>query len=104
MLLKLYIYGYLSRIQSSRRLQREAQRNVEVMWLTGHLAPDFKTIADFRRNNGSGIRNTFRQFIVICRGLDLFTDSVSTIDSNKFNAVNNRDRNFTLAKVKHRMA
>ena len=79
-LLKLYIYGYLNRIQSSRRLEREAQRNVELMWLTGRLAPDFKTIADFRRDNGQGIRNVCRRFIVLCRELKLFTSAVVAID------------------------
>jgi len=72
-LLKLYIYGYLNRIASSRRLEREAQRNVELMWLTGRLAPDFKTIADFRRDNGAGIRNVCRRFVQLCRQLKLFT-------------------------------
>src|SRR3546814_11439493 len=74
-LLKVYIYGYLNRIQSSRRLEREAQRNVELMWLTGRLAPDFKTIADFRRDNGTGIRNVCRRFVVLCRDLKLFSRS-----------------------------
>ena len=79
-LLKLYIYGYLNRIQSSRRLEREAQRNIELMWLLGRLAPDFKTIADFRRDNGTGIRNVCRQFVVLCRELSLFTHAVVAID------------------------
>jgi transposase len=103
-LLKLYIYGYLNRLQSSRRLEREAQRNVELMWLTERLAPDFKTIADFRRDNGKAIRNVCRQFIVLCRELDLFAESIIAIDGSKFKAVNNRDRNFTSAKLKARMA
>lgn len=98
-LLKLYIYGYLNRIQSSRRLEREAQRNVELMWLTGRLAPDFKTIADFRRDNGQGIRNACRQFIILCRELKLFTSAVVAIDGSKFKAVNSRDRNFTPGKI-----
>jgi transposase len=102
-LLKLYIYGYLNRIQSSRRLEKEAQRNVELMWLTERLAPDFKTIADFRRDNGKAIRNVCRQFIVLCRELDLFAESIIAIDGSKFKAVNNRDRNFTSAKLKARM-
>ena len=102
-LLKIYIYGYLNRIQSSRRLEREAQRNVELMWLTGRLAPDFKTIADFRRDNGRAIRNACRQFVVLCRKLDLFSQSIVAIDGSKFKAVNNRDRNFTDAKIKRRM-
>ena len=103
-LLKLYIYGYLNRIQSSRRLEREAQRNVELMWLAERLTPDFKTIADFRRDNGQAIRNVCRQFILLCRELDLFAESIIAIDGSKFKAVNNRDRNFTSAKLKARMA
>jgi transposase len=103
-LLKLYVYGYLNRIQSSRRLEREARRNVELMWLLERLAPDFKTIADFRRDNGQAIRNVCRQFVALCRGLDLFADSIIAIDGSKFKAVNNRDKNFTPAKIKHRMA
>ena len=102
-MLKLYIYGYLNRIQSSRRLEREAQRNVELMWLTERLTPDFKTIADFRRDKGKAIRNVCRQFIVLCRKLDLFAESIIAIDGSKFKAVNNRDRNFTSAKLKARM-
>ncbi len=98
-LLKLYLYGYLNRIQSSRRLERECQRNVELMWLTGRLAPDFKTIADFRRDNGKGIRNVCRRFVMLCRDLKLFTEAVVAIDGSKFKAVNNRDRNFTEVKI-----
>ena len=101
-LLKIYIYGYLNRIPSSRRLEREAQRNVELMWLTGRLAPDFKTIADFRRNNGTGIRNVCRRFVLLCRDLRLFTQAIVAIDSSKFKAVNSRDRNFTPGKVDRR--
>ncbi|MET0794626.1 MAG: IS1182 family transposase, partial [Polyangiaceae bacterium] len=101
-LLKLYIYGYLNRIASSRRLEREAQRNVELMWLTGRLAPDFKTIADFRRANGAGIRNVCRRFVQLCRELKLFTQAIVAIDSSKFKAVNSRDRNFTPNKVDRR--
>src|ERR1017187_3798809 len=102
-LLKLYIYGYLNRIQSSRRLEREAQRNVELMWLTGRLMPDFKTIANFRKDNGSAIRSVCKQFVVVCQRLGLFTEALVAIDGSKFKAVNNRDRNFTSAKLKHRM-
>lgn len=102
-LLKLYIYGYLNRIQSSRRLEREAQRNVELMWLTGRLKPDFKTIANFRKDNGKSIRNVCRQFVVLCQQLDLFSDAVVAIDGSKFKAVNSSDRNFTDAKLKRRM-
>ena len=99
-LLKLYIYGYLNRIQSSRRLEREAQRNVELMWLTQRLRPDFKTIANFRKDNGKAIRNVCRQFVVVCQQLDLFSDAVVAIDGSKFKAVNSSDRNFTDAKLK----
>jgi transposase len=102
-LLKIYVYGYLNRVQSSRRLEREAQRNVELMWLTGRLAPDFKTIADFRKVNGGAIRAVCREFIVLCRQFDLFSKAIVAIDGSKFKAVNNRNRNFTRAKVKRRM-
>lgn len=102
-LLKLYLYGYLNRIQSSRRLEREALRNVELMWLTGRLSPDFKTIADFRRNNGQGIRNVCRQFVVLCRQLNLFAQAIVAIDGSKFKAVNAHDRNFTRGKLEKRM-
>ena len=101
-LLKVYIYGYLNRIQSSRRLEREAQRNVELMWLTERLAPDFKTIADFRRDNGPGIRNVCRRFIVLCRDLKLFSEALVAIDGSKFKAVNSRDRNYTSGKIDKR--
>ena len=98
-LLKLYLYGYLNRIQSSRRLERECLRNVELMWLTGRLAPDFKTIADFRRDNGKGIRNVCRRFVMLCRELKLFSEAVVAIDGSKFKAVNNRERNYTPGKI-----
>jgi transposase len=102
-LLKIYIYGYLNRIQSSRRLERETQRNLELMWLAGRLMPDFKTIADFRRDNGPAIRAACAQFVVLCRQLNLFTRAVVAIDGSKFKAVNNRDKNFTVAKVAKRI-
>jgi len=102
-MLKIYIYGYLNRIQSSRRLEREAQRNIEPMWLTGRLMPDFKTIARFRKDNGKAIRAVCRQFVMLCQQLDLFSDALVAIDGSKFKAVNNRDRNFTSAKLKRRM-
>jgi len=102
-LLKIYLYGYLNRIQSSRRLEREAQRNIEVMWLTGRLMPDFKTIADFRKDNGPAIRNVCQQFTALCRRLGLFSEAVVAVDGSKFKAVNNRDRNFTGAKVQKRI-
>ena len=95
-LLKVYIYGYLNRIQSSRRLEREAQRNVELMWLTGRLAPDFKTIADFRRDNGTGIRNVCRRFVVLCRDLKLFSQALVAIDGSKFKAVNTSKKAFSV--------
>jgi transposase len=102
-MLKIYLYGYLNRIQSSRRLERETQRNVELMWLTGRLTPDFKTIANFRKDNGPAIRAACRQFIVLCRQLNLFSEAVVAVDGSRFKAVNNRDRNYTSAKVKKRM-
>jgi transposase len=103
-LLKLYIYGYLNRVQSSRRLEREAGRNVEVMWLTGRLAPDHKTIADFRKDNGRAIRRVCGQFVALCRALGLLAAASVAIDGSKFKAVNNRDRNFTTAKMQRRLA
>ncbi|MGO4678177.1 IS1182 family transposase [Bosea sp. 2YAB26] len=102
-LLKIYVYGYINQVQSSRRLEREAQRNIELMWLTGRLAPDFKTIADFRKDNGSAIRAACRQFITLCRRLDLFTHAIVAIDGSKFKAVNTRDKNFTRASIQRRM-
>ncbi len=102
-LLKIYIYGYLNRLQSSRRLERETQRNVELIWLTGRLSPDFKTIADFRKDNGPAIRRVCREFVVLCRNLNLFSEALVAIDGSKFKAVNGRDRNFTRHKLKARM-
>lgn len=101
-LLKIYIYGYLNRIQSSRRLEREAQRNIELMWLTGRLAPDFKTIADFRKDNSSAIIKTCHSFIKICRQLSLFEEVIVAIDGSKFKAVNSGDKNFTPVRMKRR--
>jgi transposase len=103
-LLKLYIYGYLNQVQSSRRLEREAGRNVEVMWLLGRLAPDHKTIADFRKDNGAGLRKVCARFVELCRGMGLLTTTSVAIDGSKFKAVNNRDKNFTCAKVERRRA
>jgi transposase len=103
-LLKLYIYGYLNRVQSSRRLEREAGRNVEVMWLLGRLIPDHKTIADFRKDNGTAIRKVCGQFVALCRELGLLTQASVAIDGSKFKAVNNRDKNFTRAKMERRLA
>ncbi len=103
-LLKLYIYGYLNAVQSSRRLEREAGRNVEVMWLLGRLVPDHKTIAEFRKNNGPAIRKICAQFVELCRRIGLLTGASVAIDGSKFKAVNNRDRNFTANKMKRRMA
>ena len=103
-LLKLYIYGYLNRVQSSRRLEREAGRNVEVMWLTGRLVPDHKTIADFRKDNGRAIRQVCARFVVLCRTMGLFTEASVAIDGSKFKAVNTRDKNVTRAKMARRRA
>ena len=103
-LLKLFIYGYLNRIQSSRRLEREAGRNVELMWLLGRLSPDFKTIADFRKDNGKGIKNTCRTFIDLCRHLNMFTDTLVTIDGSKFKAVNSKENNYTPKKLQFHIA
>ena len=102
-MLKIYVYGYINQIASSRRLEREAQRNVEMMWLTGRLAPDFKTIADFRKDNGPAIRAACRQFVALCRSLDLFAHAMAAIDGSRFKAVNTRDKNFTRASIKRRM-
>jgi transposase len=102
-MLKLFVYGYLNRVHSSCRLEREAQRNVELMWLTGRLAPDFKTIADFRKDNGEAIRLVCREFVMLCRKLNLFANAFVAIDGSKFKAVNNRDRNYTRAKMKRRL-
>jgi len=99
-LLKIYIHGYLNRIQSSRRLERETQRNVELIWLTGRLMPDSKTIADFRKDNGKAIRRVCREFIILCRDVKLFSEAIVAIDGSKFKAVNNRDKNFTDRKLK----
>jgi transposase len=103
LLLKIYVYGYINQVASTRRLEREAQRNVEMMWLTGRLAPDFKTIADFRKDNGPAIRAACRQFIALCRRLELFAHAVAAIDGSKFKAVNTRDKNFTRASIQRRM-
>jgi transposase len=103
-MLKIYLYGYLNRIQSSRRLEHEARRNLELMWLVGRLAPDFKTIADFRAENAVAIKNVCREFIVLCRRWNLFTEAAVAIDGSKFKAVNHRDRNFTSGKMETRMA
>jgi transposase len=103
-LLKLFIYGYLNRVPSSRRLEREAGRNVELMWLTGRLAPDHKTIADFRRDNGPAIRKTCAQFVELCRRIGVLRGACVAIDGSKFKAVNNRDRNFTKGKIANRLA
>jgi hypothetical protein len=102
--LKLYIYGYLNRVQSSRRLEREAGRNVEVMWLLGRLAPDHKTIADFRKDNSLALRKVCARFVDLCREMGLLATASVAIDGSKFKAVNNRDKNFTRAKVERRRA
>jgi transposase len=102
-LLKLYIYGYLIRVQSSRRLERECQRNLEAMWLTGRLTPDHKTIADFRKDNGQAIKKVCAQFVSLCRKMGLLAKGSVAIDGSKFKAVNSRDNNFTEAKMKRRL-
>jgi transposase len=98
-LLKLYIYGYLNRVRSSRRLEAETHRNIEVIWLLRHLKPDFKTIADFRRDNRNAFRHVFRQFVLLCRQLDLFGRELLAVDGTRIKAVNNKDRNFTRASL-----
>src|SRR6266513_1641192 len=103
-LLKLYIYGYLNRVQSSRRLEREAGRNLEVMWLTGRLVPDHKTIADFRKDNGPAIKRVCAQFVALCRKMGLLAKAIVAIDGSKFKAVNSRDNNFTKGKMERRLA
>jgi transposase len=102
-MLKIYVYGYINQIQSCRRLERETARNVEMMWLTGRLTPDFKTIADFRRDNGPAIRCVCRQFVALCRNLNLFTHAIVAIDGSRFKAVNSRDRSFSRGSIKRRM-
>src|SRR6266700_3233910 len=101
-LLKLYIYGYLNQVQSSRRLEREAGRNLEVMWLTGRLVPDHKTIADFRKDNGPAIKKVCGQFVALCRKMGLLAKASVAVDGSKFKAVNSRDNNFTQGKIKRR--
>jgi transposase len=98
-LLKLYIYGYLNRVRSSRRLEAETHRNIEVIWLLRHLKPDFKTIADFRRDNRNAFRQVFREFVLLCRQLDLFGRGLLAVDGTRIKAVNNKDRNFTRASL-----
>jgi transposase len=100
--LKLYIYGYLYRIQSSRRLEQESNRNLEVMWLLGRLTPDFKTIADFRKDNGPAIKKVCAQFVELCRRMGLLAKASVAIDGSKFKAVNNRDKNYTVGKIERR--
>ena len=102
-MLKIFVYGYMNKVHSSRRLEAEARRNVELMWLTGRLAPDFKTIADFRKDNGEAIRLVCREFVMLCRRLNLFANAFVAIDGAKFKAVNTRDKNFTKAKLKRRL-
>jgi transposase len=99
-LLKLYIYGYLNRIRSSRRLEREARRNIELIWLLRGLKPDFKTIADFRRDNRGAFKSVFRQFVLLCRRLDLYGRELLAVDGTRIKAVNYKDRNFTRASLR----
>lgn len=101
-MLKLYVYGYLNRVQSSRRLEREAQRNVELMWLLARLAPDFKTIADFRKDNGKGIKRVCREFVLLCKKLGLLSTTCVAVDGSKFKVVNNSNRAFSKAKMERR--
>jgi transposase len=103
-MLKIYVYGYLNQVQSSRGLERECHRNLELIWLTGRLAPDFKTIADFRRDNGPAIRRVCAQFIALCRNLHLLDSASVAVDGSKFKAVNHRERNFTQDRLARRMA
>jgi hypothetical protein len=103
-MLKIYIYGYLNQAQSSRSLERECYRNLELIWLTGRLAPDFKTVADFRRDNGAAIRKVCAQFVALCRNLDLLDGASVAIDGSKFKAVNHREKNFTHDRLARRMA
>jgi transposase len=103
-MLKIYLYGYLNQIQSSRRLERECQRNVEVIWLVGQLTPDFKTIADFRRDNGKAIRKVCARFVALCRDPHLLNDNAVAIDGSTFKAVNHREKNFTKDRLANRMA
>src|ERR1700741_1532313 len=102
-MLRLYLYGYLNQVQSSRRLEREARRNTELMWLLGKLAPDFKTIADFRRDNGEALRAACAAFVAICRQIGLLTGGVVAVDGSRFKAVNTRDKNYTPAAVRRRI-
>jgi len=102
-MLKLYLYGYLNQVQSSRRLEREAGRNTELMWLLGELAPDFKTIADFRRDNGEALRAACAAFVAICRNIGLLTGGVVAVDGSRFKAVNTRDKKYTPAAVRRRI-
>src|SRR5450432_1585353 len=102
-MLKLYLYGYLNRVQSSRRLEREAGRNIELMWLTGRLVPDHKTIADFRKDNGPAIKKVCAQFVALCRKMGLLAKASVAIDGSKFKAVNSRDNNFTKGKMERRL-
>jgi transposase len=102
-MLKIYVYGYINQIQSSRRLERETARNVEMMWLTGWLAPDFKTIADFRKDDGPAIRSACRQFVALCRGLNLFTQAIVAIDGSPFKAVNSLNRSFSRGSIERRL-
>ena len=101
-MLKIYVYGYLNQVQSSRRLERECGRNVELIWLTGSLKPDFKTIADFRKDNGPAIRNVCRQFVALCRDISLLDCASVAIDGSKFKAVNAKSKNFTREKLRKR--
>ena len=103
LMLKLYVYGYLNRVQSSRRLERESQRNVELMWLISRLAPDFKTIADFRKDNGPAIRKVCQQFVALCRDIKLLDSDIVAIDGSRFKAVNSKAKSYTRGKLKQKL-
>lgn len=103
LMLRIYLYGYLNQVQSSRRLERECARNLELIWLTRRLAPDFKTIADFRRDNGSAIRKVCQKFVALCRDIDLLDSDSVAIDGSKFKAVNAKAKSFTREKLKRRL-
>ena len=103
LMLRIYLYGYLNQVQSSRRLERECGRNLELIWLTGQLKPDFKTIADFRKDNGPAIRKVCQQFVALCRDISLLDSNVVAIDGSRFKAVNAKAKNFTREKLRRKL-
>src|SRR5210317_52966 len=102
-MLRIYLYGYLNQVQSSRRLERECGRNLELIWLTGRLKPDFKTIADFRKNNGPAIRKVCQQFVALCRNMDMLDADVVAIDGSRFKALNAKAKNYTRGKLRQKL-